>query len=1150
MNLIKNTIFLLFIFLSLGSKAQFYEVKRYDMKDGMKSDYINHVYYDKKGFIWITDGSFGVTRFDGKTFKNFNDKETDIIVKANFVEIDNKMRFISNGFMYEILNDSITWKVGIDAKAYTKENGDKSAIALRQGFLDRWGTMWMTPDKSRIYAFNGTKTMEILKANRASYLELNNQSQCYYEEEVGDYKILHFLELNNNAIDIKNYNISKDELYLGSLDKDIYTWLNSPEGWILTIYHDGQKKQILIDKADYQSMNNDRFIVHNNRAYLCTYNSIIEFTANAYKVYVFEGKDLMDAPPVIYNDGILYGNMFFDGKRVRNIFPIPFLPKGDLSFVSSVITDNENNIWYATYNGLYKASVTPIRKIPYSASYYAGIDRQGNQFIFSRRIKNNAYSTDSLMIVDPNFKPVKSIQFSAEPANLSLDEHNGNIYFVSSDLNTFCVLDHSYSQKTYKINKSMLRNYSTTKTENYFDNYSLVFSSRQGIFYFVNNNHLVILMDGQLKLIALPGQYKASEFVRLLLTKNDELYLCFKDQILKYTNGKFLTVSSKNIKPALTNYNAFLNSKDSTGIMLFPKDTVRMVYFYQNDVFKEYKIENDTTFSFSQNTTNTIRNYFWVQNSLLIPCEGVGILRLDFNFNTHKFKLEAVGKLQGLPSTKLSSFCLDKHENLWFFNNISRNIIRYSLDSFMARKYADYTEFIGSPIAGFPTAKMDKNGLIYMAVDEGIISIDPNNVKHHPFKNRPFVEQMLIIKGDAFIEQSLINSIELPYKSNILFKYNVIKFNDNEKLRFSTRLDGLNSDWQPETDNRSVTYNNLPSGTYKLHIRVRLNGKWIESNTPVYFIVLKPFWQKWWFIACFIIALILLIRFYLKYREKSLVEKQKQLEQKIDAATVEIKSQKHLIEEKHKEITDSINYAERIQKSFMTTEKNLSKHLKDYFILFNPKDVVSGDFYWSTVLNDGTFAFVVADSTGHGVPGAIMSLLNITSLETVAKKGLTDAGQILDETRDIIIERLKHDGSEEGGKDGMDAVICCFDFANYKLRYAAANNPLWIVRNNELIEYKPDKMPVGKAMGDIKPFTSHEIALQKGDLIIMITDGFADQFGGNRGKKFMYKPLKDLIISINNTPSELIKHELKLSFDTWKGELEQVDDVTIVGIRI
>jgi hypothetical protein len=228
----------------------------------------------------------------------------------------------------------------------------------------------------------------------------------------------------------------------------------------------------------------------------------------------------------------------------------------------------------------------------------------------------------------------------------------------------------------------------------------------------------------------------------------------------------------------------------------------------------------------------------------------------------------------------------------------------------------------------------------------------------------------------------------------------------------------------------------------------------------------------------------------------------------------------------------------------------LDENLKDHFVFFQPKDVVSGDFYWANKLSNGQFAFVTADSTGHGVPGAIMSLLNITSIESAIKDGLVEPSDILNSTRKTIIERLKKDGSAEGGKDGMDASLICFDFKNNKLIYSAANNPIWIVRENQLIEFSTDKMPIGKHDKDTIPFKQHVVALKKDDVVYTLTDGLPDQFGGPKGKKFMYKQLKELLINISHLPM-IEQHEtLKSILNNWKGNIEQVDDICLIGIRV
>jgi len=323
--------------------------------------------------------------------------------------------------------------------------------------------------------------------------------------------------------------------------------------------------------------------------------------------------------------------------------------------------------------------------------------------------------------------------------------------------------------------------------------------------------------------------------------------------------------------------------------------------------------------------------------------------------------------------------------------------------------------------------------------------------------------------------------------------------------------------------------------------------------------------QRNGFIGGFVLMIALTLVVFKNYRNKQkaneIITQQKQaVEQQKEVADSQriiaeeqrsiAEEQKHIIEEKHKEITDSINYAERIQRSLLANKKMLDDHLKEYFIFFKPKDVVSGDFYWSAILNSNHFILATADSTGHGVPGAIMSILNIACLNEAVKEGYTQPNEILNRTRKEVITVLKRDGSSEGGKDGMDCSLLVFDFAKMKLQIAAANNPVWVVRGSETIEIKPDKMPVGKHDRQDIPFTLHEMGLQKGDVIYALTDGFPDQFGGEKNKKFMSKNLRELLAKNAHLSLHEQKQLLETTFTNWVGNTEQIDDVTIIGIRI
>jgi serine phosphatase RsbU (regulator of sigma subunit) len=276
--------------------------------------------------------------------------------------------------------------------------------------------------------------------------------------------------------------------------------------------------------------------------------------------------------------------------------------------------------------------------------------------------------------------------------------------------------------------------------------------------------------------------------------------------------------------------------------------------------------------------------------------------------------------------------------------------------------------------------------------------------------------------------------------------------------------------------------------------------------------------------------------------------------EQLNKAKENISIQKREIEHKQKEIIDSINYASRIQRAMLTSEEYISKHLyAEYFIFYQPKDIVSGDFYWAASTGSDTnnkFYIATADCTGHGVPGAFMSLLNINFLnENLLERGIKDPASILNEQRKEIIKALNPTGTENS-KDGMDCVLCSFDIEGNKLEFAASNNPVWIIRNDEVLVFKADKMPVGKGENNERSFTLQSVQLEKGDVVYTFTDGYADQFGGERGKKFMYKQLQQLLLANHKFSMKDQKEILASTINNWIGDEEQVDDMLIIGVRI
>ena len=295
----------------------------------------------------------------------------------------------------------------------------------------------------------------------------------------------------------------------------------------------------------------------------------------------------------------------------------------------------------------------------------------------------------------------------------------------------------------------------------------------------------------------------------------------------------------------------------------------------------------------------------------------------------------------------------------------------------------------------------------------------------------------------------------------------------------------------------------------------------------------------------------------LKMRD-GLSENERVLEQKVVERTEEVVKQKEEIELKTKEleilfkqVTDSIHYAKRIQEAILPPNNLVKQILPESFVLYKPKDIVSGDFYWIDKKNNWCY-FAAVDCTGHGVPGAFMSIVGYNLLKDILKN--TDSIQpsiIMDKMNDGVANTL-HTNTTSGKqtKDGMDMTLCALNYETLELQFAGAFNPLYIIRGNELIQYKADKFPVGMFIGEKQNFTNHSIQLQKGDSIYIFSDGYADQFGGPRGKKFMAGNFRQLLSDVSKLPIERQKTMLNQTIEQWRANLEQVDDILIIVVKI
>ena len=459
------------------------------------------------------------------------------------------------------------------------------------------------------------------------------------------------------------------------------------------------------------------------------------------------------------------------------------------------------------------------------------------------------------------------------------------------------------------------------------------------------------------------------------------------------------------------------------------------------------------------------------------------------------------------------------------------------------------------------------NGALWFGTIKGLVRCAPWKIRTDSTLPQVHLQGMRLFTDPI----PLHKDTGFAYDENHLsFRYTGVYPDDPGEILYKYRLLGLDDHWSPAVDKERITFNHLPPGDYEFQVKARnSDGLWSKEPLGYEFRIHPPFWETPWFIAssggAFLLAILLIVR----QRTRSLLKRQEELEQKVEERTVALREekeeserQKELVESKNKQITDSLRYAKRIQEAILKEEKRVSEHLPPHFVFFKPKEHVSGDFYWA-LEKEGQLFVTVADCTGHGVPGAFMSMLGTAFLnEICAPEGVKGPAQILQELREKIVEELAQESDTEDLKDGMDISLLRVDLHTREVLWAGANNPLIRIKPYEgeedlmssddqeevLIEYPPDHKPIGISE-DNSPFTEYRFQPGANEKLYLYSDGFPDQFGGDRGKKYKSKNFKKFLLEIASKPIDEQRDALEGEFEAWKKEREQIDDVSFLGIE-
>lgn len=464
----------------------------------------------------------------------------------------------------------------------------------------------------------------------------------------------------------------------------------------------------------------------------------------------------------------------------------------------------------------------------------------------------------------------------------------------------------------------------------------------------------------------------------------------------------------------------------------------------------------------------------------------------------------------------------------------------------------------------------DKDGNIWIGTEKGIIIYNPLYFKYIGQNPGVFLSVCNLFYNPIQKGKTRFRHNE----NNFTFGYTGIWFTNPEGLTYRYKLEGYDLEWIYSPRNQTLTYSQLPPGKYTFRVEVSLDNKtWHDSADSYYsFTVKPPFWKRWWFITLIVILIVSGVYIYIRSSILKLEKDKEKLEIEVAKRTEEISNknrelevqkaeiarrrdiaeeQRDQIEAQKDEIQSSIRYAHRIQTAVLPPKKELDKILTSYFILNKPRDIVSGDFYWAARDNSNIY-FSVGDCTGHGVPGAFMSMLGISALNDIMKSlPFCKASIILDLLRDRIQSAL-HQGSEREltTYDGMDISLCVYNPETMVIQFAAAHNSLYMIRAGDFIIHPADKIDIGRYSAEKTEFSNHIIQCKKGDLIYLFSDGYADQFGGPKGRKYTSQRFRDFLLKIHQEKMDIQRRMLDDEIENWRGTLPQIDDILVMGIRI
>ncbi len=1064
-------------------------VQRFSIDNGLSQSAVQSLYLDSKGFLWIGTQD-GLNRYDGYSFKVYRNRPMD-------------STSVCNNYIYSISEDSngnMWFGTQEGVCRYNRSSDNFSNFySIRTGknslssksvyyvYVDRLGKVWM-------------KTFETINC-----FNPDNKSVTIYH---------HYNDPFNTAINSNDFCIYEDKV--GRL------WVGTKDGLNILDKKRGIFKRYS-SNSNPSSLSNDRvkhiFEDSKGRLWVSTQNGINLFDPKSDSFMRFFPGDKLHPGWNVAN--LLFeckrGDMWlasdegvaaFDPNTGRIISYDKIFSAKQLSYantVTSIVEDANSNLWIGTFQGLIKLDSREPKFTTISTNA-SGVEFFGNNLIASLYAENGILNvgTWGSGLYRYNRKSHAIKHFSTKSGQI-----------VNDYIHSICKT--SWGDMLYGTRDGvMVFDENRERLIDFFQYYQI---SPQLIFKGNRVNAIQEDSMGNLWFATTYGLYRfnGQRLDRIDRDANDSLLL---------TNSDIRALAMGRSGTIWIGTASGLNSFNSTN------GTVKQIK--RKEPYVGDGLLNNEILSLLVDS----RGSLWVGTigglSHLDPISG------KFSQYTEK---------EGLPNDLIYAIEEDGWGMIWVSTN--RGIAKIDPEALRILKF-DIHDGLQSYEYNVGASFKSKSGELFFGGINGLNAFFPDSIKINDIPPAMEFSSFKLYTHKGVSELPVINGgVNLVPKDCNFFtvEFSSLDFSTPSKNLYRYILEGFDNQWVELGPKNIVSFTNLRPGTYTLRVQgTNADGVWNLMGISIEIVIKTDFWNTQFARGLFIVVFILGVLFFLWFRTRGLRESRRLLHER-ESAIAEVHKQKEELVVKNKSITDSITYAKRIQEALLPSMNLFKKIIPESFILYMPKDIVSGDFYWINETKDKIFVAVV-DCTGHGVPGAFMSIIGfelLRSITTIQK--VDDAAEILNRLNKGVNETFRTTDDDVAVKDGMDVAFCVIDKKAKKVQFSGAFNNMYIVREDKIIEVKGDRYAVGLIAEGEHTFSSEMIDLETGDMLYLFTDGFVDQFGGPEGKKYKFRRFRHLLLNIHSEPLDVQRRLLEENMMDWRKGHEQVDDILIIGIN-